>query len=313
LFQIDTREVLFSRRGFTAAAPEAQCRLEKVGGQFLEGYHAALGETHPDRLAELLNGFDAEVRGFAFEGAAMALALLDCVVPLGTGRWERFLESSGTAHCYMLHVGYGWVVARLPWLRRNPTRRLSRFDPLLRWLVLEGFGFHEGYFHWQRELKSPAPARRLAGYARRAFDQGLGRSLWFVGGADVGRVTELVQQLDSGRRPDLWSGVGLACAYAGAIPYEQIARLAEATGDHCLELAQGAAFAAKARQRAGNMASHTERACQVLCGMDAASAAAVTDVALENLASDEPDRPAYEVWRTRIQSRLAQTVSLCPT
>jgi hypothetical protein len=69
-------------------------------------------------------------------------------------------------------------------------------------------------------------------------------------------------------------------------------------------LAQGAAFAAKARQRAGNPTAHTELACQVLCGMSAGKAAELTDSSLRDLPPDGA-QPAYEHWRQRIQSYFA--------
>jgi len=70
---------------------------------------------------------------------------------------------------------------------------------------------------------------------------------------------------------------------------------------HLPAMAQGAAFAAKARSRAGNPAAHTERACLMFCGMPASEAAAVTDAALENLTGDIP----FRVWRERIQSAFS--------
>ncbi|HEV2150298.1 MAG TPA: DUF1702 family protein, partial [Longimicrobiaceae bacterium] len=64
-------------------------------------------------------------------------------------------------------------------------------------------------------------------------------------------------------------------------------------------------FAARARQRAGNPAEHTERACRALCGCSADAAAAVTDAALEGLAP-RGELPAYEAWRLRIQGSFFQ-------
>jgi hypothetical protein len=69
------------------------------------------------------------------------------------------------------------------------------------------------------------------------------------------------------------------------------------------QLAQGAAFAAKARQRAGNLKPYHDLACGVLCGLSAAEAAQVSDEALENLPADGA-QPAYEIWRQRIQQRF---------
>jgi hypothetical protein len=83
-----------------------------------------------------------------------------------------------------------------------------------------------------------------------------------------------------------------------------VSALRVAAGPYIPALAQGAAFAAKARCRAGITAAHTDFTCRILCGCSADDAAALTDVALKDLnASDK--YPAYEVWRRRIQCRFA--------
>jgi hypothetical protein len=65
-------------------------------------------------------------------------------------------------------------------------------------------------------------------------------------------------------------------------------------------LAQGAAFAAKARQLAGNETPHTEQACAVLAGIKAERAALLCDRALAqvNRNSSSP----YQQWRELVQN-----------
>jgi hypothetical protein len=297
-------ETTFARRGFRGGTPEVRLHLERVGQTFLEGYHLALEEAEPEALTRQLDAaVEREWRGFAFEGAAMALALLDHLTPWRRNRWQTFVQGPGSAHVYMVHVGLGWVVARLPWLRRNVERTTARLDRLVRWLVVEGYGFHEGYFHWPQSVTAQAVPPPLSGYKRRVFDQGLGRSLWFVEGADVVNLPATIASFAHERQADLWSGVGLACAYAGGIEEAALKTLWEAAGPFQPQLGQGAAFAAKARQRAGNPAPHTELACAVLCGSSADVAAGLTDAALDNLPADELE-PAFEIWRRRIQAHL---------
>jgi enediyne biosynthesis protein E3 len=306
LLGIDVAETTFARRGFRKAVPAVQERLESVGRAFLEGYHAALEIDSPRTLAVRLESVMPEFRGFAYEGAAMSLALRDGIFGWRKNRFREFLESAGSDHTYMLHVGAGWVLGRLPF-PIEPA--LSRLDHVLRWLAIDGYGFHEGYFHAQRSIENWRVPSRLRGYARRAFDQGLGRSLWFVEGADADRIAHRVASAATSRRADLWSGVGLACAYAGGMDADAIDRLSRSASAYQSHLAQGAAFAAKARHRAGNLVDHTELATQLLCGLSAADAARVTDDALHALPPDG-DAPAFEVWRARIQSRLAREVVL---
>src|ERR1044072_3509987 len=205
-------EASFAQRGFRASNDEARRRLEQIGIIFLSGYHAALEETGFAALAHRLAIVEAELRGFAFEGAAMGLALLDCFTPWRKDRWRTFTESLAQSHVYMMHVGLGWALARL---RRSVTSHLAQLDPLLGWLVVDGYGFHEGYFNGPLYIERQLIPARLSGYERRVFDQGLGRSLWFVKGADVSAVANAINAFPSARRDDLWSGVGLASAYPG--------------------------------------------------------------------------------------------------
>ena len=298
-------EASFAKRGFIAVEDEARLRLEQIGITFLSGYHAALEETGFVPLARRLSMIESELRGFAFEGAAMGLALLDYLTPWKKDRWRTFTERMGQPHIYMMHVGLGWALARL---RRGVTPYLAQLDPLLGWLVVDGYGFHEGYFGWPRYVERQTIHARPNGYERRVFDQGLGRSIWFVKGANVAAVASAINAFPSARRDDLWSGAGLACAYAGGCSRAAIESLRTAAAGHLPALAQGVAFAAKTRQRAANLTPHTETVCRVICGHSAEEAAAITDAALEDL-SEERGLPAYEVWRRRIQNKLAREVT----
>lgn len=302
LFGISLEEVSFLRRGFLQTEPLLQKYLEQIGGVFIHGYHAALKETNFEDLSTELDEVDHNLVGFAYEGAAMALALLDQITFWNKRRLGSFLKGPGAPHAYMVHVGAGWALARL---RRRVAGPLKRLDPLLGWLVVDGYGFHEGYFHWSKAVNGQKVPRHISGYARRVFDQGLGRSLWFVNGADVARIPLTIADFDQSRRADLWSGVGLACAYAGGVDRVAVEQLRETANGYQAQLAQGAAFAAKARQRAGNPVAHTALACEVLCGLSADAAAALTDSVLKNLPIDAPI-PDYELWRQRVQARFSK-------
>ena len=301
LLRIPLDEVSFARRGFWAGTDHARQQLEESGRSFLAGYHAALSDAAPSALALRLHAVASDFRGFAFEGAAMGLALLDALSPWRLRRVGVFIAGPGDPHRYMAHVGIGWAVARLPWLRWRIDKELARLDPLLRWLAVDGYGFHEGYFRPAHAARGErARPRGLEGYARRAFDQGLGRSLWFVESGDVARISAAIAVFPQDRRADLWSGIGLASAYAGGVDADSLRHLRLHAKDYAGHMAQGVAFAAKARSRAGNPTAHTERACRILAGVSADEAAAMTDHALEDLPPDRAE-PAYEIWRRRIQ------------
>ncbi|HEY0736842.1 MAG TPA: DUF1702 family protein [Herpetosiphonaceae bacterium] len=281
----------------------ARQQLERIRRSFVHGYQAALLGFNDEKLARKLNEVDRDLRGFAFEGAAATLTALDLLMVWRPHRLPRFLSGVGAEHIYAGYIGVGWILARLP---AYTDRRVAWFDPLLRWLAIDGYGFHEGYFHPYRTVTQQLVPEQLAGYACRAFDQGLGRSLWFLASANVLHIPGMIGTFAPLRRADLWSGVGLACTYAGGVDQAAIRILLERAGPYQGDMALGSALAAKARQRANCPTDYTELACNILYGLSAQTAARLTDDALVDLPFDAPE-PAYEIWRQRI--RLSVTTA----
>jgi hypothetical protein len=79
--------------------------------------------------------------------------------------------------------------------------------------------------------------------------------------------------------------------------------LTRRAGDHRGNLAQGCAFAADARVRAGIVPKHTELATGVLCGTTPEKAARTTSE-LRPSEDGDGDVPAYEVWRQRLANEF---------
>ena len=307
LFGIDESEVTFAKRAFARTNQSIVDHLEEIGLCFVGGYHFALECAGPEALCKALSRFDDVHRGFAYEGAGMALELLDRLIPGRGQRLASFLAGPGDAHAYMVTIGAGWAWARLP---LRVAHQLRHLDPVTGWLALDGFGFHEGYFHTDASVRRCAIHRRVKGVtAQHVFDTGLGRSLWFVCGADVERIAETISRFDPERRPDLWCGVGIACCYGGGASDADIDRLRALAGRHRAALAQGAAFAAKARERADTPADHTRNAVERICRMPAELVAKLCDTALAEAREIAPPTPisgppTFEIWRSLIRKNF---------
>jgi hypothetical protein len=325
--------VRFEVRGFPAKDRASREHLETVGRSFLTGFGHAAEHGDPAGAAPRLEAVDHLYRGFAYEGAAMAFAILDAFRLGRETRIDRFLAGNGDRHRYMVHIGIGWALARLPhrlWNRILPP------DPVLHWLILDGFGFHQAYFHTDLYVHHhhvqhvPWPGTRSRWYVPHAVDQGIGRALWFAGGADVRRVAELIGEFPASRHADLWSGTGLAATYAGGAGEAELRDLWRRAGAHRSQLVLGCAAAAMTRVRAGLVTPHTRLAAGVLCGLTPEEAAAVADGlrpparadglrpsgradglrppgradGLRPPGDDDGDLPVYEEWRRRIAGQF---------
>jgi enediyne biosynthesis protein E3 len=283
LLAIDPAEASFEKRGFGACDPEARSRLEAMIGAFVDGYNQALIVADGSTLASLLHRrFDDHHVGFAFEGVGMYLALLDLLLPGRVSSLRRFTDGAGGDHDYIAAVGAGFAVARAPWGLRALESYLAKLDPQVGWCVASGYGFHQGFFHHRRFIENAGdPPAGLGVYGCDLFDSGVGRSMWWVLGGDPVRIGRAIDGFPAARRAELWSGIGVACAYAGSPTADGLRDLYRLAGQHQPDLLSGVPFAARLRQKGKNYSAVTELACRVLLGIstdeagEAAAAAAV--------------------------------------
>lgn len=286
--------------------PEAKQQLETVGATFLKGYAYAVEARSAAEAEQWLETVPSAYRGFAYEGAGMGAVMLDSLTG-STKRLTGLLNGQGQHHIYMVYVGIGWAMARLP---RFLWPDVTGTDPVLRWLILDGYGFHQAYFRTDDYVRDPHREHPFtwdggsAAYSARVIDQGIGRALWFVGGTAPDVVAGLISAYPEHRHGDLYAGAGLASTYAGSADEDELRRFAEHAGKHQPQLAQGAAFAAEAREKAGTTTAHTHLAARVLCGGRTPEAAARVCTDLRPATCDGGDTPAFEIWRQQIAATI---------
>ena len=296
-------------RGFVPIGEHAEHKRRQIGIAFISGFDLALSCENMDQLLASLDEASLEFRGFTYEGAAMAMSLLDSL-PFGSKqRHQQFLNSQESRYPYTTHVGSGWALARTLWKRRLMK---AQRDPLLGWLMLDGFGFHQAYFHWRKlERDGTWFPRGLTPAQQHVFMQGVGRCLWFIEGGLAEGIAAHVRRFSRGFHGDLWSGVALAAVYAGGAEVSELQGLHEPAGEFRAELAQGAAFAAKACVQGGFVSRSASEACQVLCGCSATEAATITDLTLRQL--DTSASESYAKWRELVQEHFSRAaVAVAP-
>jgi hypothetical protein len=300
LLRLSPDEAAFETRGFAVADPLRRLALEETGRAFIGGYNVALSTARVANIVEHVDGVSAAHRGFAVEGAAMGAAIVDALQMRGH-LLKGLLEAFEQNFSYLIHVGAGWSFAYLPWRRR---RIVGLLDPIHSWLAFDGLGFHDSYFHHTRILAGWR--RRGSGYAMRAYDQGVGRALWFVAAGSATNAADLISGFPAWRQSDLWSGLGLAMAYAGPANAGEIEGVCRRAGVYAPCFAQGVAFACEARVLASCVPSHTDVAARAVAGADARSLAQLTRDTRASLPGPDGDLPQYELWRQPVAAALSR-------
>lgn len=311
----DTSDAEFPTLGFALDDAPARPQLEYGARQLLMGFEFGIEQKDHAALVTRLETLQREYRGFAYEGAAMALTLRDVLSPApGNGLVESFLagpgyeDGPGSKHIFMAYMGIGFALGRLPrmlWHRALPEQRELADHRCLRWLIIDGYGFHMAFFEHEKWVDEQYRPRSYGypgpvDYTHRVVDQGIGRAMWFVHGGNVERLLRAVGGFPPARRADLMAGVGLAVTYAGGVGEDALVALLRGAPEYRAEIAQGAVLALRGRVVADLCTPHNEMAARVLCDRTPEEA---SDIAVKEIADLPEDGrvPAYEVFRQRIQ------------
>jgi hypothetical protein len=308
-------EVSFAERGFPVTPSAATERLEAIPQSVVVGFEWAIEAKDQWDVERRLNMVEPELRGFAYEGATMAYTVRDAM-PGPSNRTRDLLMGPGQPHLLLAYIGIGFAMARLPrplWKKIIPDLSGSPFYPVMTWLAVDGYGFDLAYFHtkrWVDEQRRPAPYpwQGAPDYFLRAVDQGIGRALWFINGADPDAVTAAVGRFATERQADLWSGVGLAATFAGGTTADGLTALRTAAGDHHADLAVGSVWAVTGRIAAGFTPEHTEFAADVFTGLSTQDAVILAGNAAVDPGGAGPV-PPYEVWRDNVRTHFASVGS----
>jgi hypothetical protein len=307
-------DVGFARRGFDVEPTERTRRLEAVPQAVVTGFEWGIEDRDLATTERRLALVDPLNRGFAYEGATMACAIRDAMSRAGH-RTRDLLRGGGRPHIFLNYIGIGFAMAKLPrplWKKLAPDLREPGLYPAMTWLCVDGYGFDRAYFDtgtWVdgQRLDAPYTWDGSPSYWQRAFDQGVGRALWFIHGGHVGNVSAAVRSFADDRRADLWSGVGLAATFAGGSTAADLDALRAEAGSCAGHLAQGAVFAAKARHHAGFVPEHSSAAVHAFTGRTVEAVARLADDCAA-AAPGDAGVPAYEVWRRNVRRQLSTAV-----
>jgi hypothetical protein len=292
---LDPKRVEFRVRGFDLAEKSHEARLESIGKAFLRGYNLTLSARSFTEFGQAIAQETDLLRGFFVEGGAMGSALVDSL-PFRKVMLPRYIAMFGAQYPILVHAGVGLTISKLSWREKGI---LAELDPFYRWLAYDGLGYHNMYFEPDKTLAGPK--RILEGYASRAYDQGAGRGIWFISGADVGKAAATVAAMTSDRQPDLWAGVGLALCYAGPAGSKAFRDAQALAGPYAADMAMGVAIACTVRVKDQSLLPEVREAITALWGVTPEVLAERVEAMRQSIPSAAlADGTAYAAWRAEI-------------
>jgi hypothetical protein len=275
-------------------------RIERIREIFQQAHAFSTGQEDLSLLVMQLENTEMAYRSIAYEAASMVMALRDFSNGNGLTRWRSFLEGPAAPHAAQAHAGLGWAMAQ----QRIPlTPTLETLEPLMRFRMLDGWGYYNGIFRQRQTIGSqPFPSDFETRFAP-GFDQGVGRSLWYNCKGDWAGIPESIAQFSVSRHSDLWRGIGIAASYVGGCNEFILRELFSLSHPYQTQLSVGAALVARTRNTANTDTPDIELACQVWCRRPARTASGITVNAEPSLAADPND--AYLIWISNIGEKLS--------
>jgi enediyne biosynthesis protein E3 len=313
LLALSPKEASFARRRFPSCRSSSRRHLEDVIRTFIAGYGMAQVEPDMHEMAHRLDSsFSPAFVGFAYEGAGLYFGLTDLLIPKIGSRLSVFTHSVAPHHDYIATVGAGFAVARAPLGLWRFERYQRTLDPMSAWCLADGYGFHQGFFHWKSFIEGrQAVPESFDLQNRRLFDAGVGRSMWWVFGADPASVVSAIARFPPDRQPEMWVGIGTALAYAGGGPPAAPSLLLNSSGAYRCDFLSGIFLAAHMRRKGGNPAEWTESVCLELLARSSATASQMIVAELtaffDSWQGSEQGKwsKCYVELRERVKQRLA--------
>lgn len=280
-----------------------QRRIENIQTIFQHTQNTISENTDWDKLYAQLDSTEIEFRSIAYEAASMHFALLDLKEGTELKRWLQFNQGPAIPHAIQVHVGLGWALAQL---QLAPEPFLSQLAPMLCYRVVDGYGYYEGTFRRRKSILSQQKPEFSDPVASNAYDQGLGRSFWYMAGGDISKVLTTLGSFPAERQGNLWRGVGIACAYVGGCTESQLSEILQLAGEYKPQLATGAVMATVSRSLAGYMPPAIELICKAWCKQKAEML--VIHHNPNNYKSEHIEGSVYTHWISGMENTFKQAL-----
>ena len=191
----------------------------------------------------------------AFEGFSMGIALKSLRENQSLVDWNVFFNNHGQKHTSQVYVGLGWALCELDVPLESA---LHTIDGKWKLRILDGYGYYSAIFKRRETIrKMEIPCQISADFVP-AFNQGIGRSLWYISNGDVERLNRNIELFASTRRYDIWRGVGIAMTFVGGIQKDAIEKIEACAGNAINELHLGILMAQSSRLKAESVSSNAD-------------------------------------------------------
>ncbi len=239
-------------------------KMALIQSIFIDSKEKALSITDFDELNNLLLNNDAAFISIAYEAASMGIAIKSIQNNNTLDIWSNFYQKHGLKHATQVHVGLGWALSEL---NLDVSDYLDNLEPMLKYRIIDGFAYYDGKFKRRQAVRMQQIPENLDDLSIRAYNQGLGRSFWYLAQGEPEKLIRFFEIFPETRHFDMWRGIGVAVAYVGGIETTVLEKLIQNSGKHINAFKSGIAIGSQTKEKADAVSIDTENICQFILGL----------------------------------------------
>ena len=226
--------------------------INAVIESFHSGKDLALENHDSDSLIKELIEVKSNFPSVVFEGAASGIANKIFSEGQDLQLWLDFANKIDKAHQAQAFVGLGWTLAENAIL---PNSIFEKIQPIRYGRILDGYGYYHGLLRRRIFVKGAKQPEHISELELQAFDQGIGRGIWYTSKGDLNLLEQMLSAFDEKRIPALWRGIGVASFYVGGLDERLSKTLLELSEEYKASFLTGAALAAMGKSLNENISS----------------------------------------------------------
>lgn len=218
------------------------------------------GKLEAERLGLISNfEFDQSIPkefiSVAFEGFSMGIAVKSIIEKQSLTDWRLFFENHGLKHASQVYVGLGWALCQL----NQPLEKiLKTIDAKWKLRVLDGYGYCSALLKRRSTIRNQEIPENLPRQLQAGFNQGVGRSLWYIVKGDIERLKHIIELFENDRHSDLWRGIGIAVTFVGGIGSLEMIQLQTAAKNDLNQFKLGILMAQSSRNKSESMSESAQ-------------------------------------------------------
>ena len=277
-------------------------RVSHIFDLLIKGYYSVL-ETDAVTFVRQLDDVQPVDRSIIIEGGFMALATQDLTK---SATLQKVSELHACVPTLMPSMFQG-VGGALSQLKLPVAMHPAEIDQFWGFLSLSGYGNYGGYFQWPHFIVNQEVPAGLDRMSQRAFDQGIGTSIWMVAAYEPRLIIDTISKFSDQRKADLWNGLGLAVGVWGLEDSKDMIRLLNAARKYRADFQSGVAFGLWGSILAGEVSDYSAGACSVICGAPQADIAEAINAHLSDLGGSPENTTAFLRWKASVTAMFKHT------